>query len=131
MDTKEAVTQFCEAFATGDLDNALTYLSEDCCYHNIPYKPLQGHAEIRRELSHFMGILGGQILEIRNQVAEGNVVMNERLDRYPNPPGRAPFELPVTGVFVFRDGKIVEWRDYFDTAQLAEGLGQSGAPPGA
>ena len=78
-----------------------------------------------------MGILGGQILEIRNQVAEGNVVMNERLDRYPNPPGRAPFELPVTGVFVFRDGKIVEWRDYFDTAQLAEGLGQSGAPPGA
>lgn len=127
----ESVTRFCESFANGDLDTALTYLAEDCQYHNIPFAPLKGHEEIRRELSHFMGLLGNQVLEIRNQVVQGNVVMNERVDRYPDPPGREPFELPVTGVFVFRDGKIAEWRDYFDTRQLDAGIGQDSSPPGA
>ena len=129
LSPSEIVTRFCETFASGDLDTALTYLAEDCEYHNIPFEPLKGHAAIRRELSHFMGILGNQILVIRNQVAQGNVVMNERVDRYPDPPGRKPFELPVTGVFVFRDGKIVEWRDYFDTRQLDAGIGGDATPP--
>jgi len=127
----DAVTAFCKAFANGDLDTALSFLAEDCEYHNVPFKPLKGHAEIRRELDHFMGLLGNQILEIRNQVTQGNVVMNERVDRYPAPKGREPFELPVTGIFVFRNGKIAEWRDYFDTGQLNAGVGQNSAPPGA
>ena len=76
----DIVTRFCAAFAEGDLDTALSFLAEDCAYHNIPYEPLKGHGQIRRELEHFMGILGNQILEIRHQVAEGNVVMNERVD---------------------------------------------------
>ena len=51
----------------------------------------------------------------------GPVVFMERLDRHLF--GTKWVELPVTGVFEVRDGKIVFYRDYFDaqvlTAQLA------------
>jgi limonene-1,2-epoxide hydrolase len=51
----------------------------------------------------------------------GPVVFMERLDRHLF--GSKWVELPVTGVFEVKDGKIVFYRDYFDaqvlTAQLA------------
>jgi limonene-1,2-epoxide hydrolase len=50
-------------------------------------------------------------------VANGNLVMNERVDTLIIE-GRT-IELPVCGVFELTpDGKISGWRDYFDMAQF-------------
>ena len=50
--------------------------------------------------------------EVLNQVAAGDIVMNERVDRFKA--GEKSVEIPVVGVFRVVDGKIAEWRDYFD-----------------
>ena len=49
---------------------------------------------------------------VTHQVVQGDVVMNERLDRF-LVDGRW-IEIPVAGLFVLREGRIALWRDYFD-----------------
>ena len=52
---------------------------------------------------------------VHRQTTSGNVVMNERTDRFRT--GDRWIDLPVAGLFELDDaGKIVLWRDYFDMA---------------
>ena len=48
--------------------------------------------------------------------ATGPVVFIERLDRHRLTDKWV--ELPVTGVFEVREGRIIYWRDYFDAATI-------------
>ena len=61
--------------------------------------------------------------KVLHEVADGNVVMNERVDRFMIAGKWA--ELPVMGVFVFRDGLIAEWRDYFDLQTIMSQIPQA------
>lgn len=58
---------------------------------------------------------------VHRQVADGNVVMNERTDVMRRTNG-GRVELPVMGTFEVRDGRIAAWRDYFDLATVTAGL---------
>jgi limonene-1,2-epoxide hydrolase len=58
---------------------------------------------------------------VHHQAAEGDVVMNERTDRF-ELKGKW-IEAKVAGLFVVRDGKIALWRDYFDLAQFQNAMG--------
>ena len=58
---------------------------------------------MRRSINEFI---------IKTMSVDGDTVFLERLDRHQLPNGWA--ELPVVGVFKVTNGKIVEWRDYFD-----------------
>ncbi len=58
--------------------------------------------------------------EVKRQAVSGNVVMNERVDRFTV--GGRTIELPVMGVFELRDGLIASWRDYFDLAMFQKAL---------
>ncbi|HVL00313.1 MAG TPA: limonene-1,2-epoxide hydrolase family protein, partial [Dongiaceae bacterium] len=51
-------------------------------------------------------------VDMLNIATNGNVVLTERVDTLGGKYFRA--ELPIMGVFVVKDGKITEWRDYFD-----------------
>jgi len=50
--------------------------------------------------------------EIRNIVADGNIVMTERIDNFQV--GDTRISVPCMGTFELRDGKIAAWRDYWD-----------------
>ncbi len=52
--------------------------------------------------------------ELLNIASQGNVVFTERVDRTKTT--RGDVDLPCAGVFEMEDGKIKEWRDYFDLA---------------
>ena len=54
--------------------------------------------------------------KILSEATAGPVVFLERLDRHRL--ADKWVELPVTGVFEVRDGRIVRWRDYFDTMTI-------------
>jgi limonene-1,2-epoxide hydrolase len=54
-----------------------------------------------------------------NAAADGDVVLNERLDRIKGPDGNV-HALPVMGTFVVSDGKITRWTDYWDTAPIGK-----------
>ena len=48
--------------------------------------------------------------EVHHQLAAGDLVMNERTDRFVV--GDTPRSLGVCGVFELTDGRISAWRDY-------------------
>ena len=109
------VTKFVKEFdAEAPSAEALgAYFTDDALYHNIPMEPVKGKAAIQATLG---GMAAGGMRslgwEVKHQTATGNVVMNERVDSF-NIGGKT-VAIPVMGVFVIQDGKIAEWRDYFD-----------------
>ncbi len=121
MDVDEIVKDFCAAWNRGDVEAIMDAFTEDAVYHNIPMAPCKGKEEIRTFVS---GLLGGMAtgvdFEIKHQLVQGNIVMNERVDTIHMQ--RGPVALPVMGVFeLTEDGKISGWRDYFDMAQFTGG----------
>jgi limonene-1,2-epoxide hydrolase len=53
-------------------------------------------------------------------VANGNTVLTERVDHMINAAGETFASLRLMGIFELQDGKIVKWRDYFDTAPFKQ-----------
>ncbi len=120
MTPSETVDAFCAALSSGDLDQAMRYIADDCRYHNIPMPVVEGVAGVRATLEGFFKLLGNVRIETLRQVAQGEWVMNERLD-YFNPPQGKLYGLPVAGSFQVRNGQIIVWNDYFDVAQFSKG----------
>jgi limonene-1,2-epoxide hydrolase len=118
-ENEKIVTAFCQSLLGADMAKVVTYLSEDVVYHNIPWAPVTGHAGVRQVLDPFIHGANCAItrMDIKHTTSAGNVVMNERMETWVK--GNVKLELPVAGVFELRDGKIIHWRDYFDSATVA------------
>jgi limonene-1,2-epoxide hydrolase len=114
----EVVNAFMKAFAADDYDTALGYIAPDCEYSNMPegMPKVRGPEGVRAVLGPFFApSLENEFIVLR-QVADGPVVMSERLDRHRLATGWV--ELPVTGVYEVHDGLITVWRDYFDAPTI-------------
>lgn len=116
----ETVTSFIAAIERGDLDGALALVADDVEYDNVPIAKVHGPDGIRAVLGPFLAMCSGVEWIVHHQVAQGEVVMNERVDRFLI--GERWMELPVAGLFVVRDGRITLWRDYFDNETFRAGL---------
>ena len=80
--------------------------------------PLTGRDTIKSFIAGFAGGAEQIDFRVRNIVADGDVVLTERVDVFVMPNGKV--ELPVMGTFEVRDGKIAAWRDYFDLKQFMD-----------
>ena len=101
-----------------DLDEAVTYMADDIEYDNVPMGKVFGPAAVRTTLEPFLARCRRASWEIVHQVASGDTVMNERIDRFEI--GDRWVAIAVAGVFVVRDGRVVLWRDYFDLASSSD-----------
>jgi limonene-1,2-epoxide hydrolase len=115
-DAESIVREFCAAWSRLDPDELTSWFTEDAVYHNMPMEPLKGREAIRAFLVGFLAAVTGGEFEFKNVVADGDIVMTERVDHFELNGKRAGF--PVMGIFELRDGKIAAWRDYFDMAQV-------------
>jgi len=122
MSPEAVVDAFCAALNDQGLEAALAWIAPGCVYQNMPFPPVTGPQGVRDVLAGFFRVTGPVRIETLRQVAVGGLVMNERLDHFAPPGGRA-FALPVAGAFEVEDGLIVAWRDYFCMRQFAEGTG--------
>ena len=118
------VRDFLGAWPRRDLDELMSFFAADAVYHNVPVAPCVGAAAIRATFAGFLATMPGIVLDVVNLVASGPLVMAERIDRFVMPNGHR-FDLPVTGVFEVRDGKIVAFRDYFNLASFESESGLS------
>jgi limonene-1,2-epoxide hydrolase len=116
MNAEGLVAEFIAAIERGDIDGALSYLAPTCEYDNVPISKAVGHEEIKAILGMFVSADSPTQFRIVRQVASGNLVMNERVDRLAI--GGKTVELPVAGVWEVEGDKIVLWRDYFDVGQM-------------
>ncbi len=104
---------FIAAVERKDVDAAVALLADDISYENMPMQPVVGSAAVRAVLSSFLDAASEVHWPVRRELVDGDVVMNERLDRFKI--GDGWLELPVAGVFeVDASGRITLWRDYFD-----------------
>lgn len=112
MTAEAIVDQFIKAVTAMDLDAALEMVTDDVEYDNVPISKVFGPEGLRSTLEMFTGMAQGFDWVVHHQVAVGDVVMNERTDKFLM--NGKWLELPVMGLFKVRDGKIALWRDYFD-----------------
>ena len=108
----EIVREFIEAWGTLDADKLADYFTEDGCYFNIPTQPVKGRDAVREFIRGFTATWTETEWEIVNIAEAGDVVFCERVDRTKTTQGDV--DLPCNGVFEMENGKIKEWRDYFD-----------------
>lgn len=113
-DNRKLVLDFCRAWSRRNVEELMSYFSDDAVYHNMPMAPLKGKAAIQTILHQIIDPATAIDWEILHTAVEGEIVFTERVDRFQM--GERKVELPVAGVFEVRNGKIVAWRDYFDMA---------------
>jgi len=123
MSPSETVTAFIGAIERKDVTAAAAMVSPTISYENMPMQPIVGRDAMVATLEMFLGTASEVDWVIVRQHEIGNVVFNERIDRFQI--GDGWLELPLAGVFeIGDDGLITLWRDYFDLAsyqrQLAE-----------
>lgn len=127
-DPRTVVEAFLAAMAELDYDTALTHVTDDVVYTNMPLGPVEGPGGIRAVLEPFFAPTVTNEWVVSSVAVHDDVVFVERLDRHQLPGGWV--ELPVVGVFEVRDGRIAAWRDYFDLATLQRGFAGAGQPIG-
>jgi len=112
-DSKRLVLDFLASWQRRDIDHIMSFFTDESVYHNVPVQPLRGVGPIREIFEAFLREFRTASLDVVAAVAEPGLVIAERIDRFQTNTGRAVV-LPVTGVFVVDDRKIIRFSDYFD-----------------
>ena len=113
---QEFIAAFIAAWPQGDAAMLGSFFSEDAVYHNIPMEPVHGRGAILATLAEFMD-MGGQVgVDVIHMVADGPIVMTERVDHFIG--AETTISLPLMGIIEVHAGVITAWRDYFDLSQF-------------
>jgi limonene-1,2-epoxide hydrolase len=113
MNAIDTVMELCAAANARDLPRLLRLFTSDTIYHNMSMAPLRGAEGVRSVMEPF--IANSEQIEWTVQriaLTEQGDVFAERTDRFMM--HAKWMSLPVVGVFVIRDGRIMLWRDYYD-----------------
>lgn len=110
----QIVDDLMAAFNTKDVDQIMSFFTEDAIYHNMPTGPVQGTEAVRGLIESYVNAAAKVDWEVLTSAQVGSTVLNERLDRFVF--GDKDVALPVMGAFEIQGGKIAAWRDYFDQA---------------
>ena len=123
LDPQTVVEQFFNACGNLDFELGMTYIDEHCVYKNIPFHTARGKKSITRALTTMQKAVNVFDVEMIHISANNNVALTERIDtiagRFFN------VRIPLMGVFVVENGKITEWRDYFDWSFVFGRMGKS------
>jgi limonene-1,2-epoxide hydrolase len=105
--------------------------AEDGVLRSMMIEPVVGRPAIYERIAALgKGAPGGVVLDVAHMGVIDGLVFIERTDRfvYNGHSGSTP----VVGVLDIRNGKVREWREYYDRASLLREMGVSpGVDPGA
>ncbi|MDW3219998.1 MAG: nuclear transport factor 2 family protein [Acidimicrobiales bacterium] len=118
-ENRAVVQSLADAWAAQDIDAIMDHFTDDIVYHNMPMEPAEGREAVREAIEGFLAMADSILFETRNEVSDGDLVLNERVDTFVI--GGNPTPIEVMGTFELRDGKIARWRDYFDMSGLTGG----------
>ena len=103
----------------------LTCLTPDARYHVSAWEePFRGHDAIRAELRRQAPLFSDTRIEILKVASIDHTVFVERIDWITKNGKRVCIH--VVGVFELdADGRVVAWRDYFDSREIAVKYGRA------
>jgi limonene-1,2-epoxide hydrolase len=114
---EDFMVAFMTAWPTADTTALASFFSEEAVYRNGPLEPVRGRTAIEATFAQFMRV-GGQVdVDIVHMLAEGPIVMTERVDHLTRADGTTA-SLPMMGTIEVHHGLITAWRDYFDLHQF-------------
>lgn len=119
-DPAAVVRDMIQAWHDLDVDRVIELFAPDGVFHSVMLEPIVGREALR---AHFEPVFAElQRVELRtvNMATEGDVVFFERMDDFVYRGKHS--EIPVVGVIEVRDGRIREWRDYYDRATMVEAM---------
>ena len=119
------------AWKSADWRKAADLFAETGVLRSMMIEPVVGRPAIYQRIAALgKGAPGGVVLDVAHIGVIDGLVFIERTDRFVYN-GHAG-STPVVGVLDIRDGKVQEWREYYDRASLMREMGVSpGVDPGA
>lgn len=105
------------------IDSFRAHLAPDCLLKMTRTPHLSGIDEIVSFMDKVRaaGIIETMDVDIERLVAEDECVVCERVDVMRNAAGEIVATFPTYSLMDFVDGRIVEWHDYFDSADMPTG----------
>ena len=82
----------------------------------------QGHEKLREHLNRLMSTCTRLNIEVQNYVVNGDTYMCECIDDFDTETGGHGY-IPTARVMTVRDGKVDQWRDYYNRATLMAAMG--------
>jgi limonene-1,2-epoxide hydrolase len=94
------------------------YFTPDCLYENVGISKTKGPGEAIAFFAEFAKQIPFVAIDmdLLAIAANGDAVLTERIDYLKAADGKTLLAIQLMGIMKIRDGKIYEWRDYFDTA---------------
>lgn len=111
------------AWKAADWKKVGDLFAENGVLRSMMIEPVTGRAAIYERIAALgKGAPDGVTLDVAHMGVIDGLVFIERTDRfvYNGHPGA----VPVVGVLDIRDGKVQEWREYYDRASLLRALGE-------
>jgi limonene-1,2-epoxide hydrolase len=111
-----AVRAFLKGWDDLDVEQCMAQITDDMCYLNQPLEAIRGRENVRKMIASIFAPAKNVSFKLINVFGHGNKVITERLDQWDwNGSGSWQLKLPVCGMFeLTEDGKIYEWREYYD-----------------
>lgn len=111
-----------------DLSGVLNLCADDIhWYSHVGSPPINGKAAMEKFLQALSAQMNNVKWRIFHYAESGDLAFAEGVDEFTGPDGRS-VALPYAGVLRFKNGKITEWRDYFDR-NLFDRLKAGETPP--
>lgn len=118
------VMEMIAAWDARDGDKIADMFTEDGVLHSMMIAPIVGREAIRPRMKFLVDNASEMKITPRTIAVTGNTVFLERTDSFTFKGHKG--SVPVVGVLVIRDGKVAEWREYYDRAELLEAMGVKG-----
>jgi len=116
----EVAGRMVQAWNDQDWEQVYDLFAEDGVLHSMMMEPIVGRENIRARLSALEDGVERIELQIRNSGIINDVVVLERVDDFVF--NGEYSRVPVVGVMEIADGKVQEWREYYDHESLVEAL---------
>ena len=132
------VRKFHESWDLKDPDRGAAVIAEDCRFEDVARgELLPGPEAYKRDYIRWRTAFPDGALEITNVIVQGNWAVVEFTNRGTQtgplqsslggfPPSGRYMEVRYCSVMRVQDGKVVEGRDYYDSASIARQLGLVG-----
>jgi len=117
---EQVVLDLMTALSERDAQGLASFFTDDATYQNMPLPAAEGLDAVVATLELLLSVMVIEDVATFHIASRGDLVFTERIDRLTATPTGKTFDLPVTGVCRVRDGRIAEWRDYFDLRDFEE-----------
>jgi len=123
-ENEATVLRYIEGWTTKDADKIISCLHDDIAYMVYEGGPThEGKDKIHEVVTAFFKNWKKIEFDVKRMSIMGNVTMHERAEDYHGVEGQEDWHFHVTSLLVFKDGKIIIWRDYSTPGERQESPG--------